>query len=212
VLEAVKRATGLMASVDAADIAALVGSMRDDAEFARVADKHRELKHRESELSARRSRLREGFNLSAATSTAEALQRRARALLAGQGVVEAEEARRDRLVVEIQQVTDELHVVREALELHKPILEREEARVCREIQARLRPAHRRNVKRIAQCLADLAAALDEEAALRGALTDAGVALHDLRPMPIETMRQGPRHEYTVASLWMKEARKAGLLE
>ena len=102
--------------------------------------------------------------------------------------------------------------MRRALELHKVELERESERVGRDIRARLRPAHRRNVARIAKCLAELAAALDEEADLRGAIVDADVGLVDLRPMPIESMRLGPRHSYSTASLWLREARSAGLLD
>ncbi len=81
--------------------------------------------------------------------------------------------------------------------------------MSRAVCARLTPAHRALVGRIANHLTELVAALEAERAFQRALIDAGVSFtSDLRPMPLPRV-WNPNDEGDAAR-WLKDAREHGL--
>jgi hypothetical protein len=94
--------------------------------------------------------------------------------------------------------------------MQRTLVDRERQRASREVCERLRPRHREIVADIAAALRQLSTALEEERQLRERLIEADIDfLSTLRPMPFIA---GPLNDpNSHASLWMREARDAGLL-
>jgi hypothetical protein len=179
--------------------------LTSDASYARVTDKLAELQARASDLERRRSEVVEGCFQGQVVLTA-----RAQSLLDDDVIplgADAEEARRRN---DLAVVADELAVVRRAVDLQRTLVDRERQRASREVCERLRPRHREIVADIAAALRQLSTALEEERQLRERLIEADIDfLSTLRPMPFiaGTLNDPNSH----ASVWMRDARDAGLI-
>jgi hypothetical protein len=178
--------------------------VKADALYARAADKLAELQARAADLERRRSQSVEGNSRSQAALTA-----RAESFLQDDVIPvsrDSEEASRRGL----DAIADELAVVRRALDLQRDLVERERARVSRAVCERLRPRHREIVGAIAGALRQLSAALEDERDLRDRLITNDIDFAaTLRPMPFisGTLADPDSH----ASVWVRDARDAGLL-
>ena len=107
-------------------------------------------------------------------------------------------------------IADELAVVRRAIDLQRTIVQRERDRVSHVVCERLRPHHREIVGAVAPALRQLSTALQDERELRENLITADVDFTTtLRPMPFiaGTLDDPNSH----VSVWMRDARAAGLL-
>lgn len=179
-------------------------SLMDDETYRAAAEKYEEIKGRLASLDARRQELQSGL---ARMAEADMLDDRARTLLDDDVVpraVDDTKLRRD-----LEAVTDEIRVVRRAVELQRETVAREGDRVSREICARLAPAHRALVQQIGKHLTGLVDALRAEHEFREALIVGGVSFAStLRAMPLPHVWR-PDEEGDAAR-WLKDAREHGL--
>jgi hypothetical protein len=183
--------------------------LEDDKAYAAAAGKFADLEARSTSLEQRRSELSVGISRGAARR--DVLTARAERLLQDDVVPLSSDAEMIAMRRDLGAVEDELAVTRRAVELQRPIVDRERQRVSRAICERLRPRHREIVGAVAAALKDLSAALADERALREELISADVTFVPyLRPMPLESVGTLD-DENSRASVWMKDAREHGLI-
>lgn len=183
-------------------------SLMDDDDYRRAGERLQELHQQRDDLERRRQQALSGLH---EAGPSVELAARAERLLADGVLPLPTDAEIARLRGDLVTLTDQLAVVRQAIELQRGVVQRERVRVSAAICQRLRPQHRAIVLRIATALEDLGAALEAERTFREALNDADVIYgHELRPMPIPAL--GLLSEpHSALSRWLAEAREAGLL-
>lgn len=181
-------------------------SLQDDPKYVAAARKLEELKGHAEQLDRQREDLLNGL---ATEQYRDELTGRAEKLLAAGDLDDSQEIAHERMRTDLTRIYDELRVVRRAVDLQAQVVGAERMRVSKVITDRVRPEHRRIVKRLAAALEALSDAVAEERQFRERLHDADVSLGDLRPMPFNPARLD--EEYSPASLWMKDARDNGLV-
>lgn len=184
-------------------------SLRDDPAYAKAEARFRELRSRVAQLLRQRDDLLCGLS---DPGVGRDIDRRAAALLAGGEVEEAPEARRDRLRAELGEVTDQLRVAQRAVELQKVNVDRERSRAGAVITQRLMPEHRAIVGRIHTALQALSAALVMEEKFRDELALGDVPFGEIHPMPLAGDSLRLDKSYSLANLWVDEARAFHLID
>lgn len=197
---------------DEADDAAppAIRPIREVADVGRAEARLIELQHRCSDLDARITSAVSGLGRDPGPGIAE----RAQALLDSGTVVESTDVRLDRLRGDLASLYDERRVVRRAVELQRQALDGARHAAVSEMKPQLHPYRRALTMRLRAALETLTEIAREDDDYRQALIAAGWPSGVFEPIVgadfLEPLRFD--REWSVANIFLKDARRAGLID